>query len=62
MSLVHKITLKQIVEVLFQCFLKALEQHWENLFERNFANLEHVFAHWDNWASYFIRYLKHNIF
>ena len=35
--------------------LKALEQHWENLFERNLANLEHVFAHWDNWASYFIR-------
>ena len=23
-----KITFKQIVLVLFQCFLKALEQHW----------------------------------
>ena len=45
MSLIRKITLKQIFEVLFQCFQKALEQHWDNLFERNFADLGQVFAH-----------------
>ena len=39
MSLVLKVTFKQIVKVLFQCFLKALEQHWDNLFECNFADL-----------------------
>ena len=32
MSLVRKITFKQIVEVLFQCFENAFEQHWDNLF------------------------------
>ena len=40
-----KITFKQIFEVLFQCFWKALEKHWDNLFERNFADLRQVFAH-----------------
>ena len=37
------VAFKQIVKV-----LKALEQHWEKLSERNFADLGHVFAHWDN--------------
>ena len=36
-SLVHKITFREIVEV-------SLEQHWDNLFERNFANLN-MFLH-----------------
>ena len=35
MSQVHKITFKKIVSVLFQCFLKALEQHFDNLLENN---------------------------
>ena len=48
MSLAHNIIFKQIVEVLFECFEKALEQHWNNLFERHFADLEYVFAHWVN--------------
>ena len=38
--LVCKITLKQTVKVLFQ--------PWDNLFEHNFADLGHVFAHWVN--------------
>ena len=33
-SLVRKITFKQIVEVLFQC-IKTLEQRWSKQFERN---------------------------
>ena len=37
--LVHKITFKQIVEVLFQCFLNTLEQHGDNLSECNFEDL-----------------------
>ena len=43
MSLAHNI-FKQIVEVLFECFEKALEQHWNNLLERHFADLRYVFA------------------
>ena len=39
MSLLHNIIFKQIVKVLFECFEKALEQHWNNLFERHFADL-----------------------
>ena len=45
MSLVCKMTFKQIVEILFQCFQKALEQHWNNLFEGNLAELGYVFAY-----------------
>ena len=45
MSLVRKITFKQIVEMLFQCFEKTLEEHWNNLFESNFAKLGYVFAY-----------------
>ena len=45
MSLVCKMTFKQIVEMLFQCFQKALEQHWNNLFEGNLAELGYVFAY-----------------
>ena len=48
MPLVCKNTFKQIVEVFFQCFYKALEQHWSHLCGCNFANLEFVFAHWVN--------------
>ena len=29
---------KKIVPVLFKCFLKALEEHFDNLFEINFAD------------------------
>ena len=43
--IVFTITFKQIAEKLFQCFLKTLEQHWDNLFETNLADLGHVFAH-----------------
>ena len=35
----YNIIFKQIVEVLFECFEKALEQHWNNLFEHHFADL-----------------------
>ena len=45
-SLVCKITFKQIVEVLLQYFYKPLEQHRDNLFDRSFADLGHVFAKW----------------
>ena len=48
MSLVHNIIFKQILKVLLECFEKALEQHWNNLFERYFVVLEYVFAHWVN--------------
>ena len=37
MSQVCKIMFKQIVPVLFQCFLKSLKQHFENLIESNFV-------------------------
>ena len=43
--IVFTITFKQIAEKLFQCFLETLEQHWDNLFENNLADLRHVFAH-----------------
>ena len=44
MPLVRKITFKQIVEVLFQCFFKELKQHFKNLFERNLATWD-IFLH-----------------
>ena len=37
------------------CYLnafKALEQHFDNLFECKFGVLGHFFAHWINWNSY----------
>ena len=39
--LVCKITFKQIVRMLFQCFLKAQEKHCDNLFEHTFMDLRH---------------------
>ena len=45
MSLVRKITFKEIAEVSLQCFYKTLEQLWNNLFERNFADLGYVFVY-----------------
>ena len=48
MSLVSKIHFKEIPKKLLQCFCKGLEQHSVSLFQHNFADLGHVFAHWFN--------------
>ena len=38
-SLVCKITFKEILKVLFQCILNKLEKHWDNFFECNFGQM-----------------------